>query len=143
MTTTPEVIPTRIGGGDSGRDTTNDRYPFQLGDDDTVLIGTRPPIALLLRLIAGMEDDTNLMAMAATYNEFLDKVLDDASAKRVRDRMEDPADELDLDHPDLKAMFTHLIEVWYQVRPTGGRRGSAASSSRTGKRSTARSGSRG
>lgn len=142
--TDPVLQPVRIGGAASGRDTTLDRFPFYLGaTDETVLIGTRPPIATLLRLVSVMQDEGNVMAMAAAYNEFLDEVLDEPSAAYLRKRMEDKDDELDLDHPDLHEMFKHLVAVWYggggPGRPTGGRGASSPPSSTTGKRSTARS----
>lgn len=127
------------------RDTTQDRFPFYLGDDDTVLTGTRPKQAVLLRIVGAMGDDSDPMAQAAAFDQFLDKVLDGDSVAHLRGRMEDDDDDLDLDHPLVVQMFETLIGVWYgpRARPTGGRRGSSVPPSRSGTRSTARSRSRG
>lgn len=137
---TEEVEPFRIVAAEEKRDTTNDLYPFMLPDEDTVLTGRRPKTAVLIRLVGGMLDDGNPLRQAATFDEFLDKVLDEKSVAHLRERMEDPDDVLDIDHAYVKAMFQHLVGIWYgpTARPTGGRRASSASSSRTGKRSTAR-----
>ena len=140
MTTQPdeEMEPVRVGGGTSSRNTIHDRFPFYLGDDDTVLIGTRPKMAVLIDLVAGMTDDGDPMRQAAVFNEFLSEVLDEDSEAYLRSRLRDREDDLDLDHPDIEAMFKTLVGVWYGARPTGGRRGSSAPSARTGKRSTVR-----
>lgn len=143
QTPEPDMEPTRIGGGASTRNKVHDLYPFQLGDDDEVLIGTRPKMAVLLDLVGGMTDDTNPVAQAATFNEFIGEVLDEPSETYLRTRLADREDDLDLDHPDIEAMFKHLVGVWYGAHPSGGRRGSSTSSARTGKRSTARARSRG
>lgn len=139
-----DLQPLQITAAEKPRDTTHDRFPFQLGDDDTVLIGTRPKMALLLRVVGALSDDTKPAEQAMAFDQFLDRVLDTESVTYLRTRMEDPKDDLDLDHPLVEQMFRTLIEVWYgaSARPTGGRRGSSAPPSRSGKRSTARSRSR-
>ena len=139
---TEDLQPLHITATDPDRDTSQDRFPFYLGDDNTVLIGTRPKMAVLLRLVAAMGDDADPFAQASAFDLFLDKVLDAESVKHIRARMEDDDDELDLDHPLISQLFQTLVGVWYGTRPTGGRRGSAASPSQSGRRSTARSQSR-
>lgn len=140
---TEDVQALHITAPEPTRDTTQDRFPFYLGNDDTVLTGTRPKMAVLLRIVAAMGDDSDPLAQAAAFDLFLDKILDVDSVAYVRARMEDDDDDLDLDHPLIEQMFQTLVGVWYGTRPTGGRRGSAASPSRSGKRSTVRSRSRG
>lgn len=146
MTATDEDLqPVRIHGTGQTRDTTHDRFPFYLGDDDTVLIGTRPKMATLIDLVGLMSDETDELAQVAAYNEFLDEVLDADSVAYLRGRFRDRDDLLDLDHPEVQQMFRTLVEVWYgkPARPTGGRPGSAGSPARTGRRSTARARSQG
>lgn len=141
----PEDEPVLIVGGESTRDTTNDRFPFMLGSDDNrVLVGTRPKMATILDMVDALFNEANPVAQAKAFNELLSEVLDDESEQIVRARLRDKADDLDLDHPDLQAMFKTLLSLWYpQARPTGGRPGSSRPSARTGKRSTVRSRSKG
>lgn len=140
-TTTTEDEPVLIVGGDPTRDTSNDRFPFRLGaTDDKILTATRPKMATILDMVDSLFNEANPVAQASAFNDLLSEVLDDASEKHVRARLRSKDDDLDLDHPDLQAMFKTLLAMWYpQARPTGGRPGSSRPSARTGKRSTARS----
>lgn len=131
----------QIIGGEPTRDTSNDRFPFRLGaTDDTILIGTRPKMAIVLDMVDALYDESNQIEQAKALLGLLDEVLDEASCAHVRKRFKDKDDDLDLDHPDFLQMFQVLLGIWYpQARPTGGPRASSARSARTGKRSTARS----
>lgn len=140
MTEDTQDQPVRIVTGQKTRDTTNDRFVFQLGDDDTVLVALRPPLAVMLTMIESLTDETNVLAQAASFNRLITEVFPDESEAYLRGRLEDRDDELDLDHPLFVEMFQTFVAIWYPgAGPTGGRRGSSASSARTGKRSTARS----
>ena len=129
-------------GADPDRDTTNDRVPFRLGDNDTILVGKRPKLAVLLKLASVLTDDSNELAQAGALDGFIDKVLTEDSAAHLRARLEDEDDDLDLDSPGFVMMFQTLVGLWYGG-PTGGRGASPRSRSATGKRSTGRRPSKG
>lgn len=128
----------QFAGADTSRDKTSDRQPFRLEGDDTVYTARRPKMAVLLRLVSLMSDDSNEFAQAAAFDSMLEKILEPDSAAALRARLEDDEDDLDLDSPGIANMFQTLLGLWYQ-RPTGPRRSSPRPSSRTTKRSTARS----
>ena len=132
----------QLPGGDTERDTTNDAPLFRLGDNDTVLTGKRPKLAVLLRLMTIMNDDTDPVAQAGALDQFIEKVLQPESAGHLRDRLEDEDDDLDLDSPGIVMMFQTLVGLWYQG-PTGGGAASRRSPSPTSKRSTGRRPSKG
>lgn len=144
-TTEPAYLETEVAqlpGADTDRDTSQDRPPFRLGDDDTVLIGKRPKLAVLLKLMNVMNNDADPMAQAAGLDQFIDRVLTDESAAYLRSRLEDEDDDLDLDSPGFSMMFQYLVGLWY-AGPTGSPAGSPRSRTRTGQRSTGRRPSKG
>lgn len=132
----------QFAGADDKRDKTSDRQPFRLAGDDTVYVGQRPKMAVLLNLAKAMADDTDQMAQAAAFDTMLEKVLDPESAAAMRDRLNDEDDDLDLDSPGIVNMFQTLLGLWYG-RPTTRPAASRRPSSRTTKRSTGRSRSKG
>jgi hypothetical protein len=121
-------------GGEEERDKTGDHRPFVLVDaDDEPMTETlhahRPKQWMLIKIAqADGQDQLDL---------FLDEVMDEESADYLRDRFDDPDDDLDVDH--LAPAIQGLVGLWYG-RPTGkqpgssGRRGNA----RSGRRSTVR-----
>jgi hypothetical protein len=119
------------------RDRTNDLVHFQLDDDDTVLVANRPKQAALLNVAkaVGGLDDADELGAAGMLDDLLDKIIDADSAAYLRERFDDPDDDLDLDV--LEPIMKQLIGLWYG-RPTGRRPGSSGSPQRTGKRSTVR-----
>jgi len=141
MTTTEEPEVLQLAGATEGRDKTNDLVPFRLGDDDTVYTARRPKMAVLLRVAATLDDDTNPLAQAASFEALLGKILTPDSAAAIRERLEDDDDDLDLDSPGIENLFQTMLGLWYGG-PTTKRRGSAGSQSRTGRRSTVRARSR-
>jgi hypothetical protein len=116
-----------------------DVIPFYLGEDDTVLIARRPKMAALMNLAKGLESDNDLEKVRV-FDEFLDTVLEPESAEYLRDRFDDPEDDLDLDALDKPLQY--LVGRWYK-RPTGSRPASQRSPRRTGKASTVRARSKG
>ena len=128
----------QFAGADDKRDKTSDQQPFRLAGDDTVYVGQRPKMAVLLNLAKAMADDTDPMAQAAGFDSLLEKVLTEESAAGIRARLEDETDDLDLDSPGIVNMFQTLLGLWYG-RPTTRPRASQRPSSRTTKRSTGRS----
>lgn len=121
------------------RDTTNDRIPLSLGDSDEVYLAVRPKAMVLLRIAQVLVDDTqDEMAQMAAFNHLLEKVLDADSHAALIARLEDEADPLDIDSPEVEEMFKFLVGLWYG-RPTGSLAGRQRSSKATGKRSTVRS----
>lgn len=133
-----EQTPLRITAPQEERDTTHDRVPFYLGeDDDTIYTAVRPKMAVLLDVAEAVADDSNEMAQAAAFKTLLQQVLDAASYSSIRMRLMDPKDELDLDHPLIQQMFRDLVGLWYGG-PTGRPAGSSRSRGTTGRRSTVR-----
>lgn len=133
--TEPEVL--QFAGAATDRDKTNDHVAFQLADDETVYHARRPKMAVLLRVVRVLGDDTDEMAQAAAFDDLLERVLEPESAEALRNRLEDDDDDLDLDSPGIANMFQTLVGLWYG-RPTGRQPASRRSPSRTGKRSTGR-----
>lgn len=131
----------QFAGGDDDRDTTNDRVPFRLGEHPDVLIGSRPKMAVLLDVMAALNDDSDEAAQALAFSELLEEVLEPDSVEAIRGRLRDRNDTLDLDSPGIQQMFKTLVGLWYEG-PTGKGRGSRPSPARTGRRSTARARSR-
>jgi hypothetical protein len=136
-TTEDEGTVLQLAGADSDRDKTNDHVPFQLGDDETVYHGRRPKMAILLKVAAALDDDSNPMAQAMAFDRLIEKVLEPDSAAALRERLEDEDDDLDLDSPGIQSMFQTLMGLWYGG-PTGKRPASRGSRPRTGRRSTVR-----
>lgn len=129
-------------GGDE-RDRSNDRPPFMLGEgSDVVLVGKRPKLSVLLKLMAVMSNDADPLGQAAGLESFISKVLMPDSAEHVHGRLDDEDDDLDLDSPELILMFEYLVGLWYGG-PTRSGAASRRSSSRTGQRSTGRRPSKG
>lgn len=138
MTTTDdEQTVLQLAGANEDRDKTNDRVPFQLGDDDTVYHGKRPKMAVLLKVAAALDDESSPFAQAQAFDRLIDKVLEPESVEALRERLENEDDELDLDSPGIENMFQTLMGLWYGG-PTGKRPASRGSRPRTGRRSTVR-----
>lgn len=143
MTETPEETgpaPLQINSGADDRDTSDDRIPFRLDDDPTILTATRPKMAVLVRILATLGDDSNPLRQAVELEGLLDYVVDKESATHLRGRFLDPDDAVDL--LALGPIIQTLAGRWYGG-PTGGRAGSRTSPPRTGKRSTVRQPSKG
>lgn len=113
------------------------RVPFQLDDDPTVLIGTRPKMAVLIDVVDRFGDVDTMEALhaVATLKELVPVVMDQASVDHLNARFLDPADTLDLDV--LEPIIESLLGLWF-ARPTGRPGSSAGSPSATGPRSTAK-----
>ena len=109
--------------------------PFRLDDDEKVLVAVRPKMAILVRVLAALGDDSNPMKQAIELERLLDKVVDEDSATYLRERFLDPEDDLDL--PVLGPVIETLVGKWYGG-PTGKRPGSPGSRSRSGPSSTGR-----
>lgn len=127
----------QFAGADEDRDKTNDQVPFRLAGDDTVYVGHRPKMAVLLEVLEALSDEADQMAQALAFNRLMDKVLTPDSVTALRDRFADEDDELDLDSPGIEQMFKTLVGLWYGG-PTGKAPASRRSPARTGKRSTVR-----
>lgn len=127
----------QFAGAEENRDKSNDHQPFRLAGDDTVYHARRPKSAILLKLMAALGDDNDGMAQVMAFDNLLGKILQPDSEKALRDRLEDEADDLDLDSPGIEQMFKALVGLWYGG-PTGRPPASRRSPSRTGKRSTVR-----
>jgi hypothetical protein len=136
----PEVV--RFDAATEPRDRSQDRIPFALGDDDTVMYAVRPKVVILMDVAASLADSENVFGQARAVNEFIDKILDDDSRLYLRERFDDPDDDMDLDNDDLISAMEYVVGRWYG-RPTGSRPGSPEPRSRSGKRSTAKRRSRG
>lgn len=121
-------------GGEEARDKTGDYRPFVITDADDeplteVLHAYRCKQWMLIKIAqAEGQDQVDL---------FLDEVMDEESAEYLRDRFDDPKDELDVDH--LAPAITGLVGLWYG-RPTGRQPGSSRrrGNPRSGRRSTVR-----
>lgn len=132
----------QFAGAETDRDTSNDHVQFHLGDDPTIYHAKRPKMAVLLKAAAVLDDDTNPLAQATSFNDLIAKVLEPESAEAVHARLQDEDDDLDLDSPGIKNMFQTLVGLWYG-RPTGKRPALRGSQARTGRRSTVRARSQG
>lgn len=121
-------------GGEEARDKTGDHRTFVLTDaDDEAMTDTlhayRCKQWMLIKIMqAEGQDQVDL---------FMDEVMDEESAEYLRDRFDDPEDELDVDH--LAPAIEGLIGLWYG-RPTGRQPGSSRQrrNPRSGRRSTVR-----
>jgi hypothetical protein len=121
-------------GGEEARDKTGDHRPFVLTDADDqpmteVLHAYRCKQWMLIKIAqAEGQDQVDL---------FLDEVMDEESADYLRDRFDDPQDDLDVDA--LGPAIEGLVGLWYG-RPTGKPRGSSTrrGNPRSGRRSTVR-----
>ena len=131
----------QFAGAETDRDKTNDHVPFQLGDDPTIYHGKRPKMAVLLKVAAVLDDDTDPLKQATSFNDLIEKVLEPESAEALHERLLDEDDDLDLDSPGIENMFQTLVGLWYG-RPTGKRPALRGSQPRTGRRSTVRARSR-
>lgn len=109
--------------------------PFVIAGDDTPLLGVRPKMAVLLRVMAALGDDKNPLRQAVTLERLLDKIVDEASAEHLRARFYDDDDHLDLDA--LGPIVQALVGKWYGG-PTGKPSGSAPARKRSGTSSTGR-----
>lgn len=114
--------------------------PFTLDTNPHVLIGTRPKMAILMRIVTTLADDSNEMAQLASLYRLLEKVLDADSLVHLNSRFDDEADDLDL--PAIGPILQMLVGRWYGG-PTGKPSPSANSRRRTTSGSTARKRSRG
>lgn len=120
--------------------------PFQLDDDPTVLHATRPKMAVLLKAAqAVMVDDQpgDVVPGAAQIGVFvslMDKMFTPETVDYLNARWDDNDDDLDVDC--LGPIFQALVGLWYR-RPTGSPAASQRPRPRSGKRSTARSRSKG
>jgi hypothetical protein len=114
--------------------------PFRLDDDEKVLTAVRPKMAILVRVLAALGDDSNPMKQAIELERLLDKVVDEDSAAHLRERFYDTDDDLDL--LVLGPVIETLVGKWYGG-PTGKRPASPGSRSRSGPSSTGRRRSRG
>lgn len=117
------------------RDHESNRTPFQL--DDELLYAIKPKTASLVKLMKSVnteneDDPRNVDAL----DEFIDLCMEPASAKIIRDRMDDPDDGFDLD--TLVEIMEALQAAWTD-RPTGPSSGSSGrrATPRSGRRSTA------
>lgn len=111
------------------------RIPFVLAGDDTPLMGTRPKMAVLVRVMAALGDETNPLRQAVSLERLLDKIVDEPSAVHLRKRFLDDDDHLDLDA--LGPIVQTLVGKWYGG-PTGKPSGSQAARKRSGTSSTGR-----
>lgn len=132
---------------DTPRDTTGDRIPFQLDDDETMLWAERPKMATLLQLTGSIQqilDPTaNLniqLGAAAAIQDFVNVCFDGPTRVYLQERFDDPDDQLDI--TDLMPVVQHFVGRWYG-RPTGSLSGSSGGRPKSGKRSTARRRSQG
>jgi DNA-binding protein len=132
----------QFAGADEDRDKTNDIVPFRLAGDDTVYVGQRPKMAVLLEVLSVLNDDTDEMAQAMAFGNLLEDVLQADSVTALRKRLTDRTDELDLDSPGIEQMFKTLVGLWYGG-PTGKAPASRPSRARTGRGSTVRARSKG
>lgn len=121
-------------GGEEERDKTGDHRTFVLVDSEDqpmtdVLNAYRCKQWMLIK-IAQAEGQEQL-------DLFLDEVMDEESADYLRDRFDDPDDDLDVDH--LAPAIEGLVGLWYG-RPTGRSAGSSRrrGNPRSGRRSTVR-----
>jgi hypothetical protein len=86
----------------------------------------------MTRAIEGLPDD---LAEMKLIDSFLELCLDEPSRDRLRERLDDPEDDFDLD--TLTDLMNQLKEVWAD-RPTGPSTASSQRPRRTGRASTAR-----
>lgn len=86
----------------------------------------------MARAIEGLPDD---LAEMKLIDSFLELCMDEPSRDRLRERLDDPEDDFDLD--TLTELMDRLKEAWAD-RPTGPSRSSSPPRKRTGRASTAR-----
>jgi hypothetical protein len=121
---------------------------FRLDGDDHTLVGVRPKMAVLIRVLAALNDNSNELRQAMVLTQMISKVVDEDTADYLNARLDDPDDDFDIiaaddsDGPCLIDIFRTLVGLWYEG-PTGGPRGSGQSRKRSGRSSTVRQPSRG
>lgn len=109
--------------------------PFKV--DDEMFMARRPKGGQLLAMTRGVTnmDALDDLGQAHLIDDFLDICMEADTADRLRERMEDPEDNFDVD--DLAAIVQALQAVWGKGRP--GRSGtSSRQPRRTGRSSTGR-----
>jgi len=104
---------------------------FSLVGDDHVFEAIPPTGGQMMVMAAAIEMDKGTAGMV----QFLMSVLSDADFARLRERLLDREDTLDLQ--GVSDLFEWMMEEWGK-NPTDGRSGSSASPANTGRGSTAR-----
>lgn len=133
-----------------------DSFPFTLGrdtdgtpegqpPDPRVFTARKPKMSTMLRLgreVGGVDlEQATLGSMVGVFDDLIDAVLDADDRKYVRDKMDDPDSNWDLDM--LVPLLQTVREKWWPERPTGRSGGSSGPQRKRGKRSTVRSPSKG
>lgn len=114
--------------------------PFKV--DGELYYAKRPKGGQLMALARGMQDADNMteIEQVQILDSFLDLCLDADTAAALRDRMEDPEDNFDVD--DLIPLIDALQAVWGKG-PAARPRSSSSRRRTTGRASTARARSTG
>jgi hypothetical protein len=105
----PTAIPESLTFSTAGREAPA-REQVEIDFDGQILIAHRPKDAVLAMLTTAVSRRANTGDLMLALTEFLDKVLDDASAEYLNGRLDDPEDPLDLG--DAAALMEALVAHW-------------------------------